>query len=64
MVIGGGRLLELGVPKIYVGSSKCSKHTYNSNSRRVWGHAPPRKILKIRYQEIQFGGMFGRFSCQ
>ena len=27
MVIGGGRVLELGVPKIYVGSSKCAKHT-------------------------------------
>ena len=59
MVIGGGRVLELGVPKIYVGSSKCAKYTQHANSKGVWGHAPPpRKILKIRYQEIQFGGHF------
>ena len=41
-------MLELGVPKIYVGGSKCAKHTQHANFRGVWGHAPPRKILKIR----------------
>ena len=51
-------MLELGVPK---DSSKCAKH---ANARGVWGHAPPRKILKIRYQEIEFGGIYGGFSCQ
>ena len=25
---------------------------------------PPQKILKIMYQEIEFGGIFGGFSCQ
>ena len=40
LCIGGRRVLELGVPKIYVGSSKCVK----ANSRGVWGHAPPGKI--------------------
>ena len=47
-------MLKLGVPKVYVGSS---------NFRRVWGHAPrpppPGKFLKIRYQQIGFGGIFG-----
>ena len=37
-------MLELGVPKIYVGSSKCAKHTQHANSRGVWGHAPPGKL--------------------
>ena len=44
-------MLELGVPKIYVGGSKCAKHTQHAkhaNFKGVWGHAPPRKILKIR----------------
>ena len=50
-------MLQLGVPKIYGG-------TKNANSRGVWGHAPPpRKTLKIRCQEIEFGGIFGGFSC-
>ena len=34
-------VLELGVPKIYVGSSKCAKHTQHAkcaNSRGVWGN--------------------------
>jgi len=26
-------------------------------ARGVWGHAP-RKLLKIRYSEIDFGGIF------
>ena len=42
-LIGGGRVLELGVPKIYVGS-KCAKHTRHANSRGVWRHAPPGKL--------------------
>ena len=28
------------------------------------GMPPPRKILKFRYQEIEFWGIFGGFSCQ
>ena len=41
--IGGGRVLQLWVPKIYSGSSRCAKHTKHAkhaNSRGVWGHAP------------------------
>ena len=51
-------MLQLGVPKIYGGSSRCAK-----SSREVWGMPPHRKILKIRCQEIEFGGIFGGFSC-
>ena len=52
-------MLELGVPKIYVYSGKCAKH---ANSRGS-GNMPPGN-LKIRYQEIEFSGIFGGFSCQ
>ena len=57
-------MLELGVPKFYVGSSKCAKHTQHAkhaNSRGVWGMP---ENFEIRYQEIEFGGIFGGFSCQ
>ena len=56
-------MLQLGVPKIYGGSSRCAKHTKDANSRGVWEHALPGKNLKIRCQEIEFGGIFGGFSC-
>ena len=49
-------MLQLGVLKIYGGDSKCA------NSRGVGG-MPPRKILKIRCQKIEFGGIFSGFSC-
>ena len=52
-------MLELGLPRIYVGSSKYVKHILGGS----WC-MPPRKILKIRYQEIEFGGIFGGFSRQ
>ena len=60
-------MLQLRIPKIYGGSSRCVKHTLakhalHTNSRGVWGHAP-RKFLKIRCQEIEFGGIFSGFSC-
>ena len=42
--IGSGRMLQLGVPKMYGGSSMCVKH---ANSRGVWENDPPRKSLKI-----------------
>ena len=42
--IGGERILQSGVPKIYGGStSGCAKHTKHAkhaNSRGVWGHSP------------------------
>ena len=67
--IGGERMLQLGVPKIYVGGSRRAKHTRHAkhaNSRGVGGMPPPpppRKILKIRCQEIEFGSIYGGFSC-
>ena len=51
--IGGGRMLQLGVPKIYGGSSRCGMLILGGSE----------KILKIRCQEIEFGGIFGGFSC-
>ena len=52
-------MLQLEVPKIYDGSSRCALH---ANSRGSGG-IPLRKSLKIRCQEIEFGGIFGGFSC-
>ena len=59
-------MLQLGVPKIYGGS-------FRTPSMLILGGSggmpppppppPPRKILKIRCQEIEFGGIFGGFSC-
>ena len=59
MNIGGGRVLQLGVPKIYSGSSSTPSILILGGS----GGMPPRNILKIRCQEIKFGGIFGGFSC-
>ena len=44
-------MLELGVLK---GSHRCVKHV---NSRGIWGHAHPRKFLKIMCREIEFWGI-------
>ena len=33
-------MLQLGVPKIYGGSSRCAKHTKHANSRGVGGMHP------------------------
>ena len=50
-------MLQLGVPKISGGSSTCRC------AKGGLGACRPRKILKFRCQEIEFGGIFGGFSC-
>ena len=37
-------MLQLGVPKIYGGSSRCVKHTKHANSRGSGGMPPPGKF--------------------
>ena len=44
-------MLEMGVRKIYGGSSRYEKH---ANSRVVWGHDPPGNFLKNGCQEMAF----------
>ena len=41
--IGGGRMLQSRVPKIYGGSSRCAKYTKHANSRGSGGIFP-RKV--------------------
>ena len=47
---------KLGEPGIML---HCAKHNQHANARGVWGHAPPRKILKNRCSEIEFEGISG-----
>ena len=57
-MIGGGCYSFWGAQLkfIYGDSSRCAKHTKHAISRGA-------KLLKIRCQEIEFGGIFSGFSC-
>ena len=45
-------MLQLGVPKIYGGGSRCAKHTKHANSRGVWGHAPQENFKKLSVRRL------------
>ena len=50
---------KLGEPGIMLHCAKHNQHAQHANARGVWGHAPPRKILKIRCSEIEYEGISG-----
>ena len=42
---------------IHKQGAKHPEHAKHALSRGVWGHAPPRKFLKIKCPESGFGGI-------
>ena len=50
---------EPGVQMYKFYCAKHNQHVKHINTRGVWGHAPPRKFLKNKCSEIEFGSISG-----